>query len=49
MHEPPAATFSRGFRLAGAAVHLYTAMGTVVGLLIVLAAIEGETLTAMWL
>src|SRR5687767_15245830 len=36
-------------RLAGAAVHLYTATGTVVGLLIVLAAIEGETLTALWL
>jgi phosphatidylcholine synthase len=49
VHEPPAATFSRGFRLAGAAVHLYTAMGTVVGLLIVLAAIEGETVTALWL
>ena len=43
------ATFSRGFRLAGAAVHLYTATGTVVGLLIVLAAIEGETVTALWL
>jgi phosphatidylcholine synthase len=41
--------FSRGFRLAGAAVHLYTAAGTVVGLLIVLAAIEGETTTALWL
>jgi phosphatidylcholine synthase len=42
-------TFSRGMRLAGAAVHLYTALGTVVGLLIVLAAIEGETTTALWL
>jgi phosphatidylcholine synthase len=49
VHEQPVATFSRGFRLAGAAVHLYTAAGTVVGLLIVLAAIEGETLTALWL
>ncbi len=49
MHDRPAATFSRGFRLAGAAVHLYTATGTVVGLLIVLAAIEGETTTALWL
>ena len=49
MQEQPVATFSRGFRLAGAAVHLYTAAGTVVGLLIVLAAIEGETLTALWL
>jgi phosphatidylcholine synthase len=45
---PPEA-FSPAFRLAGAAVHLYTATGTVVGLLIVLAAIEGETLTALWL
>jgi phosphatidylcholine synthase len=36
-------------RLAGAAVHLYTALGTVVGLAIVLAAIEGETLPALWL
>jgi phosphatidylcholine synthase len=50
VHEPPTpATFSRGFRLAGAAVHLYTATGTVIGLLIVLAAIEGETTTALWL
>lgn len=40
---------SRGLRLAGAAVHLYTALGAVVGLLIVLAAIEGETTTALWL
>ena len=32
-----------------ALVHLYTASGTVVGLLIVLAAIEGEALTALWL
>jgi phosphatidylcholine synthase len=49
VQEQPVATFSRGFRLAGAAVHVYTALGTVVGLLIVLAAIEGETLTALWL
>jgi phosphatidylcholine synthase len=42
-------TFSRGFRLAGGLVHLYTALGTVVGLLIVLAAIEGEPITALWL
>ena len=49
VRDQPEATFSRGFRLAGAAVHLYTAMGTVVGLLIVLAAIEGETTTALWL
>jgi phosphatidylcholine synthase len=36
-------------RLAGAAVHLYTAGGAVLGLLIVLAAFEGEPLTALWL
>jgi phosphatidylcholine synthase len=40
---------SLGTRLAGAAVHVYTALGTVVGLLIVLAAIEGEVTTALWL
>jgi phosphatidylcholine synthase len=49
VHDTAAPSFSRGFRLAGAAVHLYTATGTVVALLIVLAAIEGETLTALWL
>jgi phosphatidylcholine synthase len=42
-------TFPLRLRLAGGLVHLYTALGTVVGLLIVLAAIEGETLTALWL
>jgi len=36
-------------RLAGGLVHLYTACGTVVGLLVVLAAIEGEVATALWL
>ena len=41
--------FSRGFRLAGAAVHLYTASGSVLGLLIVLAALEGNVVTALWL
>jgi phosphatidylcholine synthase len=49
VQESAAPSNSRGLRLAGAAVHLYTASGTVVGLLIVLAAIEGETLTALWL
>jgi phosphatidylcholine synthase len=49
VHEQPAATFSRGFRLAGAAVHLYTASGTVLALLIVLAAFEGDAATALWL
>jgi phosphatidylcholine synthase len=41
--------FSLGMRLAGAAVHLYTASGTVLGLLIVLAAFEGAVVTALWL
>src|SRR5215210_1848630 len=36
-------------RLAGAAVHLYTASGSVLGLLIVLAAFEGDAVTALWL
>jgi phosphatidylcholine synthase len=36
-------------RLAGAAVHLYTASGSVLGLLIVLAAFEGDVETALWL
>jgi phosphatidylcholine synthase len=46
VHEP---TFSRGFRLAGWLVHLYTAAGAVLALLIVLAAIEGDVRTALWL
>ena len=46
---PDAPAFPLRLRLAGGLVHLYTASGTVVGLLIVLAAIEGETLTALWL
>ena len=37
------------FRLAGAAVHLYTASGSVLGLLIVLAAFDGRSTTALWL
>jgi phosphatidylcholine synthase len=45
---PPQA-FSPAFRLAGVAVHLYTASGSVLGLLIVLAAFEGEVETALWL
>ncbi|MCW2701101.1 MAG: CDP-diacylglycerol-cholineO-phosphatidyl transferase [Blastococcus sp.] len=44
---PPA--FPRGLRLAGALVHLYTASGSVLGLLIVLAAFEGEVKAALWL
>ena len=45
----PAEVFSPAFRLAGAAVHLYTASGSVLALLIVLAAVEGEVETALWL
>src|SRR6476659_10448479 len=45
----PAPEFSRGLRLAGAAVHLYTASGSVLALLIVIAAMRGETTTALWL
>jgi phosphatidylcholine synthase len=42
-------TFPLRLRLAGGLVHLYTALGTVVALLIVLAAVEGEAVTALWL
>jgi phosphatidylcholine synthase len=49
VHEPPDTTPSLGLRLAGAAVHLYTATGTVLGLLIVLAAVEGDVRAALWL
>ena len=41
--------FPRGLRLAGAAVHLYTASGSVLGLLIVLAAFDGNAVAALWL
>jgi phosphatidylcholine synthase len=44
---PPA--FPLGLRLAGAAVHLYTASGSVLALLIVLAAFDGDAVTALWL
>jgi phosphatidylcholine synthase len=46
---PPTETFSRRQRLAGTAVHLYTASGSVLGLLIVLAALEGDVEAALWL
>jgi phosphatidylcholine synthase len=42
-------TFPLGLRLAGAAVHLYTASGSVLALLIVVAAFDGEAVTALWL
>jgi phosphatidylcholine synthase len=47
--RPTAPSFPLGLRLAGAAVHLYTASGSVLGLLIVLAAFEGEVEAALWL
>jgi phosphatidylcholine synthase len=48
---PPEAApvFPLRLRLAGAAVHLYTASGSVLGLLIVLAALDGRAVTALWL
>jgi phosphatidylcholine synthase len=42
-------TTPRGLRAAGWGLHLYTACGTVLGLLAVLAAIEGESLRALWI
>jgi phosphatidylcholine synthase len=47
--SPAPPSFPLGLRLAGAAVHLYTASGAVLGLLIVIAAFEGEVETALWL
>jgi phosphatidylcholine synthase len=43
------ATASRGLRAAGWALHLYTASGAVLGLLAVLAAVEGRTVQALWI
>ena len=43
------APFPLGLRVAGAAVHLYTAVGSVLALLIVIAAFEGQVETALWL
>jgi phosphatidylcholine synthase len=47
--DDPPPSHPRGLRLAGAAVHLYTASGTVLALLIVLAAFDGRPVTALWL
>ncbi|SNR94014.1 CDP-diacylglycerol-choline O-phosphatidyltransferase [Geodermatophilus saharensis] len=44
-----AARHPLSLRLAGAAVHAYTALGSVLALLVVLAALEGEAVTALWL
>ncbi len=40
---------SKRLRLAGVALHVYTATGTVFGFLIVIAAFEGEVERALWL
>jgi phosphatidylcholine synthase len=40
---------SRGLRVAGWALHLYTASGSVLALVAVLAAIEGDVLEALWI
>ena len=45
----PPPSFPLGLRLAGAAVHLYTALGSVLGFWIVIAAFEGEVVAALWL
>jgi phosphatidylcholine synthase len=45
----PARRYPLPLRLAGAAVHAYTALGSVLALLVVLAAFEGEAITALWL
>jgi len=44
-----AATESRRLRLAGLAVHIYTASGSVLALLVVLAAVDGDAIRALWL
>ena len=41
--------FSRGLRLAGAALHLYTASGSVLALFIVVAAVQHKPVTALWI
>jgi phosphatidylcholine synthase len=40
---------SRRFRLAGFGVHLYTASGTVLAFLVVVAALDGDAIRALWL
>src|SRR3712207_9571330 len=52
LREPPvpmAPTPPLPSRLAAAAGHVYTATGPVLGLLIVVAAVEGRVVAAMWL
>src|SRR4051794_11927701 len=45
----PVPTPSLPSRLAAGAVHVYTASGSVLGLLIVVAAVQGRVVTALWL
>jgi len=40
---------SRRFRLAGIGVHVYTASGTVLAFLVVVAALDGNATRALWL
>jgi phosphatidylcholine synthase len=47
MSEPWAP--SRRFRLAGVGVHVYTASGTVLAFLVVVAALDGNATRALWL
>jgi phosphatidylcholine synthase len=47
--SPAVPAFSRGLRLAGAALHLYTASGAVLALFIVVAAVQHKPITALWL
>ncbi len=46
---PSPTTDSRRLRLAGLAVHFYTASGSVLALLIVVAAMDGDAIRALWL
>ncbi len=50
-HEAADTTFvpSRRLRLAGMALHAYTASGSVLALLIVIVAMDGDTIGALWL
>jgi phosphatidylcholine synthase len=47
IYEPLAP--SRRFRLAGVGVHVYTASGTVLAFLVVVAALDGNAIRALWL
>ena len=46
---PSAVTASRRLRAAGWALHVYTASGAVLGLLAVVAAVDGRTVEALWI